>query len=57
MPERAGRGGGGRAGVADSTAGPADLLADRSPEGRAQEKLNKHGRGLFLRTLPDTPIG
>lgn len=44
-------------GVAYSTAGPTDLFTDRSPEGRAQEKLNKHSHGLFLRTLPDTPIG
>lgn len=30
---------------------------NHSPEGRPQEKLNKHNHGLFLMMLPDTPIG
>lgn len=40
-----------------SIAGPTNSLTDHGPKGRTQEKLNKHNHSLFLRTLPDTPIG
>lgn len=46
-----------RRGVTVLPGQPTNPSSDRSPEGRTQEKLNKHNHSLFLRTLPDTPIG